>query len=995
MQAYNQNMRFAAFGYLADYSKTQDQQGGVLRARMKSVGPTQADPISIATVNPNKEWDATTGVYVVSPDPADVAACPVAVSNSGVMNYLNKFGQAADPATGYAYKYFDPMAELYYDSVRYLKGLSYSTFSYTNAVAAKPKLFDGFPAIKFAGKGTADDPVISSCQQNFIIAIGDKNNQPCDTRVPTGAVCANGSLPLGDAANYGAANTEALTSGGKWMGNIAYWAHTNDIRPDLAPNRPTGVIQDITTFIVDVMEDHNYDGTVKTQLWMAAKYGGFDKTLTDQTSAATRNDPNSFKTGSTIKAWDKDGAGVPDNWYKGSDPATLQVGLKDVFQKIVTATSLGDGAAPATSGVSVETATKIYYAGYKLINGGTGTLKACAFTATANACNASPDWDAAVWLDPTSSKPVVTTSYATYQDNTTRQIITRSNGSGKVFSYANLTTAEQNLMKIDPTSKATDALGTDRVNYLRGDSSKEIGKTGGIFRTRATTKLGDIVSSGPVYVGAPNALYFGALFAGYSDFIVGNASRTPIIYAGVNDGMVHAFDAASGKEVFAYVPNYFLQADATTTSARVNSLTMPTYQHQFYVDATPMAGDVNIGGSWKTLLVGGYGAGGKGFYALDITDPGNFSTTMNAESKAAVISMWEISDADDSDIGYTFNQPTQSPISGQALQFALVPKSGGGTEWAIIVGNGFGSAAGKAVLFFLNPADGSELYKVEVESSLGDNGLATPFPVSNAGNGVIDTIWAGDLKGNLWRVRWAGTAWTSSAAFTGAASQPITSAPVATRHPSVAGAWAVDFGTGKYIERSDYNTKTQQTLFGIVDAFSTTAIVKADLVQQTAGTPTTPDSKGDFTRTMSSNVVDFSTNKGWYFDMPTTNGERSISNPIIPADTGVVLMGSFTPASACLAATGYVNALNPYTGGAVAGLPTWGGVGMGIPYFSSVVSSAGVAIVKVGGVRYCPPGESCAGGGSGGDVTGGGCVDAFCKGKSFVHGVRSSWREIR
>lgn len=1020
MQQYSQNLRFAAFGYLVDATNAQTQQGGVLRARMKSIGPTLADPVNISTVNSNMEWDPNTGVFITNPDSVDAAASSIlsgtTIGNSGVMNFVNKFGQSTGASYGYAYKKYDPMAELYYDSLRYLRGLPVNTLAMTNAVPTNPQGFDGFPAIAYKGAGTpstpgtSDDPMLSACQQSFIVAIGDKNNQQCDTRVPGGTTgsaynCpAASSVPTGDSVNFATPSDTVLGFnvdtpvygtytdgyGNKYIAGMAYWAHTNDIRPDLATKRPTGDIQTVTTFMIDVMEGHNYDGTAKTQLWMAAKYGGFDLSLIDQSYLTTTTDPNpnTFKNGSTVRAWNKNGDGVPDNWYQGNNPSALKSGLSNVFQTIATATSLGDGAAPATSGTSPTTASKVYYASYKLVNGGIGSVKACPNNATisVNACDASPDWDAAVWLDPTASKPINPASYATYLDNTTRQIITRSGGSGVAFNYANLATGEKALLDKSPITGASDNLGTLRVNYLRGDSSNEISKTGGIFRTRATTKLGDIVSSAAVYVGPPNALYSGPNFAGYSSFISSNSTRTPTLYVGANDGMLHAFNAASGKEAFAYIPNYFLTADPITTSARVNSLTMPTYQHQFFVDATPMIGDIFVNGSWRTMLVGGYGAGGKGFYALDVTDPNNFSTSMNAESHASSISMWEISDADDPDIGYTFNQPVTSSISDQALQYALVPKAGGGSQWAIVVGNGFGSANGKAVLFFLNPSDGSTLDKVIVESTLGDNGLATPFPASTAGNGVIDTVWAGDLKGNLWRVRWDATAkkWTSSAAFSGTSTKPITSAPAATPHPFVPGAWALVFGTGKYIERSDYNTTTQQSLYGIVDKFSNTPVTAADLVQQTAVAWTAPNAAGDFSRTMSSNTVDFTTKKGWYFDLPSTNGERSIANPKLPADTGIALMSSFTPASACMSATGYVNVFNAFTGEA-AGTPTWGGVGMGIPYFGTVVSSAGKAIIKVGGVRY------------GSSVSCPSCVaqSQITLGKTFVSGTRASWRQIR
>jgi len=470
--------------------------------------------------------------------------------------------------------------------------------------------------------------------------------------------------------------------------------------------------------------------------------------------------------------------------------------------------------------------------------------------------------------------------------------------------------------------------------------------------------------------------------------------------------MLHAFDVASGKEVFAYVPNYFLQADPTTTSARVNALTVPTYKHQFYVDATPMIGDVNIGGTWTTLLTGGYGAGGKGFYALNVTDPTQFTTAMNAESNASNLFMWEISDASDGtgDIGYTFNQPSTSAISNQPLQYALIPNGSGGSQWAIIVGNGFGSTNGHAVLYFLDPGTGNTLYKVTVESATGTNGLATPYPASTAFNGIIDTVWAGDLQGNMWRVKWNSTSktWVSSKLFSGVSTQPITAAPVASPNPFVAGAWQVIWGTGKYIERTDYNSNTQQALYGVIDTFSSTPVTISNLVQQTIVSTSTPDIYGDFSRITSTNTVTYPGQSGWYFNLPNTNGERSIVNPIIPLDTGLVLISSFTPATACLGATGYINAFDIYSG-ASTGTPSFAGIGLGIPWMSAVISGSNQAIVEVGGYRYGsqysqPVGslqslENAVGSGAAGNsqFSGGG----FGYGKPYISGTRINWHEIR
>lgn len=1039
MQKYSFNMRFAAVGYLTDNSKTNTQQGGVLRARMESIGPVTPDPLNVSADNPAKEWSSATGQFFQNPDAADATASSTlsgtTISNSGIINYLNRFGYSPSTSTGYAYKYYDPMAELYYDAVRYLRGMRYSNQSVAYATSSNATRFDGFPVIKFAGapavSGAAnsnDDPITSACQPNFIITLGDVNNS-CDQRIynaPIGTEaassggCSGGSYPTpSDPVNF-APPTSTVTA---WdplditlshgntplIAGMAYWSHINDIRPDKAAGRMPGQIQNITTYTVDVMEKtggSSYTGTKKTQFWLAAKYGGFDLTKTDQTSTTTRNNPNTNNGHGS--AWDANGDGIPDNWFRGNDPIAIQTGLASVFDKITAAGSIGDGAAPATSGVTLATASEIYYATYSLANGGRGSVKACAFSSTD--CGNNTDWDAANWLTPgvtetyTDLSTGTTGNAYTYLDSDTREIITRSGGTGVPFLYGSLAAADQGSLSYDPQTQVADTVTSPtraekRVNFLRGDAANEI-VNGGVFRSRSGTRLGDIVDAGPVYVGAPNALYSGDLFPGYSDFISDNLNRKPVLYAGANDGMLHGFDVSNGKELFAYVPGYFLQTDAGKNAARIASLTNPLYSHNFFVDATPMVGDVEIGGTWKTLLVGGYGAGGQGFYALDITNP-----TALSEAQAATVSKWEIASSDSTgddalaDIGYTYNQPTISPISGQFLQFGLVPTGESTHRWAIIVGNGFGSATGKAALLFIDPATGGIFNEIVVDSSIARNGLATPFPVDTDQDGLIDTIWAGDLNGTMWRVRWDMTAcntdasqcqWVTTALFRAGATQPITSAPAVAPH-CVSG-YNVVFGTGKYIERPDYNTTTQQSLYGIHDDLSGSdmteaKVAKTDLVQQTiASTSAASTSNGDITRSYSSNTVNYLINMGWYIDLPASAGERSITNPVILADTGIALLGSFVPATACLPITGYVNVLNACTGGqaydpsgtAIAGI---GGLGAGIPYLSTPISDRSQSVILINPAAR--PGFTLP--------------PTFKKEiiKGFNSGVRASWRQLR
>src|SRR5690606_38911593 len=120
----------------------------------------------------------------------------------------------------------------------------------------------------------------------------------------------------------------------------------------------------------------------------------------------------------------------------------------------------------------------------------------------------------------------------------------------------------------------------------------------------------------------------------------GAKERPAMIYVGANDGMLHAFRETDGVEVFTYVPNEILH--------KLPKLTSRYYGHDFYVDGSPSYGDVQIGSDWEAVLVSGLRSGGQGIFALDITDPENFSAS-NV--------LWEFTDEDDADLGFYFGDP--------------------------------------------------------------------------------------------------------------------------------------------------------------------------------------------------------------------------------------------------------------------------------------------------------------------------------------------------
>ncbi len=244
----------------------------------------------------------------------------------------------------------------------------------------------------------------------------------------------------------------------------------------------------------------------------------------------------------------------------------------------------------------------------------------------------------------------------------------------------------------------------ERLNYLRGERGKEKGEKDGKYRKRES-RLGDIVHSGPVYVGKPELGWPDTepfpieTDLKYSDFRKKHAkdqsdnAREAMVYVGANDGMLHGFDADTGQEKLAYIPGALY---SETETAGLHYLTDQKYNHRYYVDMTPSVADAyiktenesNVARSWATLLVGSLGGGGRGIFSLDVTDQGDFS-----EDKAEDIVLWEFTSEDDPDLGYTYSKP--SIVLTNA-------KSGSNNRWAVIFGNGYkGSDTAQLFILFI------------------------------------------------------------------------------------------------------------------------------------------------------------------------------------------------------------------------------------------------------------------------------------------------------
>ncbi|MGZ8216460.1 pilus assembly protein [Methylomagnum sp.] len=634
--------------------------------------------------------------------------------------------------------------------------------------------------------------------------------------------------------------------------------------------------------------------SLENPLWYAAKYGAFGEIDTAGDGDITNDKPNQ------LDEWDaKDASGnrdgVPDGYFKATNPAKLEQALDNIFGDVAKKSS--SAAAISTNSTRLDTNTMIFQAKF---NSGdwSGHLLAFAF---ANGAVGAQKWDAA---DSFSSASFSYASRKVFTLNTNPSPPTK----GVAFTWDSLSTAQQTAL--NTLQGTNDGNGQARLNYLRGAITGEKRK-GGSFRNREYL-LGDIINSDPWFVGMEDYGYSilpGAEGSSYITFRQSGSylSRTKMIYIGANDGMLHGFDADpghSGVEKLAYVPNSIIGGLSLLTSPNYDPGAQNPIQHTYLVDGSPRAADAYVdpaGGAskqWRTILVGSTGAGGRSVFALDITNPGSFG---------AGNVLWEFSNTNDSDLGYTLPQ-------------ASVIRMNNGS-WGTIVGNGYNSDNGHAVLFILDAGTGAVIKKIDTgvggNLAISKNGLSTPVAVDVNNDRIADYVYAGDLAGNLWKFdisSGSASGWAiagsaplftacvpatpgcaaASNATNDAARQPITAKPQVGRvGPDQSGGVMVYFGTGKYFETGDNSvggSPQMQTFYGIWDNGSAVSS-RSSLQQQTityegTGTNAAGYVVADKIRTLSKNAVSYPTKRGWYLDLKTpsaTNGggERVVSAPLL------------------------------------------------------------------------------------------------------------------
>lgn len=487
---------------------------------------------------------------------------------------------------------------------------------------------------------------------------------------------------------------------------------------------------------------------------------------------------------------------------------------------------------------------------------------------------------------------------------------------------------------------ASDSNGQDVVQYLRGLPTQEV-RNGGTFRNRSHT-LGDIVDSNPAYIGASNE---NIQVTSYIAFESATATRSPILYIGANDGMLHAFDVTNGNELFTYIPK--------GVYSNLIDLVNPYYnaQHQFFVNGSPQAADVlfTSDNQWHSVLVGTEAQGGRSVYAIDVTTPSSLTT----ETAVAAAVLWDFTDPD---MGYGFASPViASTASG----------------WQVFVANGYNSNNQKPFLFALDPRTGAaSMTKVDLCAAVPTacnlalpNGLSSPIAVNSGGQvaGGANIVYAGDLQGNMWRIDVSNanpTLWSVSLLFQAVDAlgnrQPITTAPVATlnpRYPQVLGTMVM-FGTGEFLGAPDIANSNTQSIYGVYDppaGYATPPLRDSDLLKQTlAATTTTPQF-----RTITGTTPTIPANKGWYMDLNLLSGERVINDPRLESG-GELVLTTYQPippsgTSCTVMGSAYFMVLNFATGGAFTS-PQFDTNGDGKINASDTVvpASGGAAVAPVG-----------------------------------------------
>ena len=746
--------------------------------------------------------------------------------------------------------------------------------------------------------GSYPSPISASCQKNFVLLVTDG--------MPTGTKSGGMYSSAQKSDTCSAWNAEHTACTGTWTFGVAS-SETLSAVDGLRPVDYSGcdgcTSFDVQTYVV-ALGDAVANAQPVAVMNEMAKRGGTDQ-------AFFASDANSMR--NAIEA------------------ATRNAEAKT-----------GAAAAVAVSNAIVTKETLSFQSTFYSGNW-TGDLKAYALDAATGVLKEPALWSAQEKLDKLIASQ---RKIASYNGSDRGVRFLPADGTG-----ATLSAAQQALVS------ASDGEGI--VNYIRGDRSGETATadTPQKYRKRAAV-LGDIVNAEPVVLVAPAADYSETANPGYAAFKTSHASRPTLVFQGGNDGMLHGFNAAKsvdeggGTELWAYVPSLVLP-----TLANLSRLT--DFAHKYYVDGTPTVADVDFdrtGGAagsgepdWRTILVGGLGKGGRGYYALDVSnDP------PADEAGVAAQVLWEFPNSSTppqvvANLGFSFGRPVIAKVGNQGW-VVLVTSGYNNNKKITVTADGVSTSYtgdGVGHLFVLNAKTGALIKDIPTGSgsTAAPSGLASfsGYLESASVDNTVSQVYAGDLDGKVWRFDLIGAPadWKVSqlAALVDddGKAQPVTTAPeLATVFENSATYRFVYVGTGRYLGDSDVTTKAKQTMYGLIDDLSAAPLIdplRSKLQRQTLSVMA-----DSYYRSASEEKFALSgalKKRGWYVDLPVA-GERISTDPQL-AFGALVFTSNVPSLESCVpGGSSYFNILDYRTGGLLAGM-TWSSHFLGKALASRVV----------------------------------------------------------
>jgi type IV pilus assembly protein PilY1 len=626
----------------------------------------------------------------------------------------------------------------------------------------------------------------------------------------------------------------------------------------------------------------------KGPLWYAAKWGGFPDLRNSDNEIKLLSGMGIPAAGSAEKTpgkWDNRKTGEPDNYFLVSNASQLREQIRNAFRDILNKAGAAAGIANGSVGLSADSWSYVGQFDSSLWFGRVTGSKINTLGVTD-----APTWD----THTTFAYPNTTWQSRTVLTWTPSSSPTAApaDGIAGFFNHAGTGAipasqyTELQLNKLFPTLQPIPSLNWSGLadddarnaktievltKYIKGDRSLEKYDVngqpivGGNLRDRKYL-LGDIVNSNIAAAGNFNYGFRslgGTEGTSYGAWLTSkrtNGANYRTVYVGANDGMLHAINALTGEERFAFVPN--------AVYPKLYKLLESGKSHEYTVDGKIAISDA-YRNAWTTVVVGSTGAGGRSVFALDVGSPTGQTSNV----------LWEFKSPG---LGYPLGKPiigrTPDSVNAQGARTA----SG---RWVAVFSNGYFSTGGKATLFVVDLFTGAVLKSFEFENANGSNGLGAPGPFVE--DGVLKAVFAGDSLGNLWGVNFASadvSEWKAvgntlpvfKAKSSSGANQPIMAAPSVS--PFIGGGVQVFFGTGKLVEDDDRDSATRNSFY---------ALQVNDLanwsgnVQRGSLLPTTLTQSGDLRYL--SKITFTGAQKGWYFDLPTTlagqGAERFISEP--------------------------------------------------------------------------------------------------------------------